>query len=244
MQFCILEFTADTTSHYMKLYRDGTPGFLVRGVFDYSSSTGGNEATSEFDKLAGVTSVYDYWNPAADVLRDPVTGSQLLHHKYAIFDEGLPTAAVWTGSFNWSNAANTVNDENSVLVHDYTLANIYFQEFWARYKESGGAGVIGVGGSAGRDRLALSQSLPNPAHGGALIRFSVPAAGAAHLQLRIYDPTGRLVRTLQNGAASPGAHEVRWDGRRENGAPAAGGVYFYRLTTGSETLTRKLVLVR
>ncbi|MEI6455702.1 MAG: T9SS type A sorting domain-containing protein, partial [bacterium] len=40
---------------------------------------------------------------------------------------------VWTGSHNWSDAANTVNDENTIVIHDATVANLYYQEFKKRF---------------------------------------------------------------------------------------------------------------
>jgi flagellar hook assembly protein FlgD len=64
------------------------------------------------------------------------------------------------------------------------------------------------------------------------------------LELVIYDLSGRRVRTLQSGRAEPGRHSVSWDLRDASGAPAHAGVYFARLSLGSEAHTRKLVVVR
>ena len=55
---------------------------------------------------------------------------------------------------------------------------------------------------------------------------------------------GRLVRTLVDGRVGSGDGVKIWDGRHEGGGQAAGGVYFYRLETGGQTLTRKMILVR
>lgn len=54
-----------------------------------------------------------------------------LHHKFGIVDHSQPLAdpIVITGSHNWSTSAETVNDENTVIVHDATIANIYHQAF-------------------------------------------------------------------------------------------------------------------
>ena len=41
---------------------------------------------------------------------------------------------VWTGSHNWSDAANTVNDENTIVIHDATASNLFYQEFAQRFK--------------------------------------------------------------------------------------------------------------
>jgi hypothetical protein len=52
------------------------------------------------------------------------------------------------------------------------------------------------------------------------------------------------VRTLLHGTREAGRHAVTWDGRSDDGAPGAPGVYFYRLTTDRATLSRKLILLR
>lgn len=236
-QFCILDFTSDSLSHALKAHRDSIPNYVVRGCFEVSAVDG----FSEWCKLDGQVSCTDYWAPRADVLQDASTVFSLLHHKYQILDEGQQSPVVMTGSHNFSNAANTTGDENTVMIHDYNIANIYFQEFWARYKESGGTAVLGVGGLDTR-RLSLLQSLPNPTRGTALIRYSLPTSRPVRLD--VYDLGGRLVRSLANGMGTSGAHEARWDGRDAAGRAVAGGVYFYRLSSGGEALTRKLVMVR
>ncbi len=57
--------------------------------------------------------------------------SGICHHKYAIVDhsEVGSDPLVITGSHNWSSTAETVNDENTVIVHDARVANLYHQEF-------------------------------------------------------------------------------------------------------------------
>ncbi|MBI4546892.1 MAG: choice-of-anchor D domain-containing protein [Ignavibacteriae bacterium] len=71
-------------------------------------------------------------------------GSGLLHHKYAIVDaeDVAGTPYTITGSHNWSNSAETRNDENTLIVQDSRVANLYLQEFGARYYEAGGTDSI------------------------------------------------------------------------------------------------------
>ncbi len=61
----------------------------------------------------------------------------ILHHKYAIIDaiSDLGSPVVITGSHNWTTAAEEVNDENTLIIHDATIANIFLQEFQARWCE-------------------------------------------------------------------------------------------------------------
>jgi len=64
----------------------------------------------------------------------------ILHHKYMIVDQGNPSSdpIVFTGSHNWSASADNINDENTLVIHDATLANIYYQQFVYRFVENHG----------------------------------------------------------------------------------------------------------
>ena len=61
-----------------------------------------------------------------------------LHHKYAIIDAETHSInpKVITGSHNWTNRAENHNDENTLIIHDADIANIFRQEFEARWCES------------------------------------------------------------------------------------------------------------
>ena len=60
------------------------------------------------------------------------------HHKYAIADAnvGGSDPIVITGSHNWSTNAETNSDENTLIIHDHTIAQTYLEEFTQRYNES------------------------------------------------------------------------------------------------------------
>jgi hypothetical protein len=90
--------------------------------------------------------------------------------------------------------------------------------------------------------FALEQNQPNPFNPTTTIRFVVPAAVRAVLS--IYSTDGRLVRTLFDDVATPGANEVTWDGRDASGTGVSSGVYFYRLSAGKSSATRKMVLLK
>jgi phosphatidylserine/phosphatidylglycerophosphate/cardiolipin synthase-like enzyme len=64
----------------------------------------------------------------------------ILHHKYAVIDNNQPDLdpVVITGSHNWSNSANTINDENTLIIHNGDIANQYYQNFVARFKANNG----------------------------------------------------------------------------------------------------------
>ena len=96
-------------------------GLKIRGLMEETEGYG-----TEFDNLRnnGVD-VYSYLNEA-----------YILHHKYCIIDafNASSDPQVITGSHNWSTSAETKNDENTVIVHDYYAAQQYFEEFSARWR--------------------------------------------------------------------------------------------------------------
>jgi hypothetical protein len=89
--------------------------------------------------------------------------------------------------------------------------------------------------------VALSNA-PNPFNSSTMITFSLAEAGPARIQ--VFDVLGRAVKTLADGACSSGEHVVVWDGTGDDGRPLASGLYFYRLTAGSSTEVRKMLLLK
>ena len=90
--------------------------------------------------------------------------------------------------------------------------------------------------------FGLSQNYPNPFTSSTVIRYSCSCL--SRVSLKIYDITGRLVRTLVDGKQRAGRYTVRWDGKDNKGRNVASGVYFVRLTAGEDTASRKLVILR
>jgi phosphatidylserine/phosphatidylglycerophosphate/cardiolipin synthase-like enzyme len=67
--------------------------------------------------------------------------SGVLHNKFLIVDQSssISDPLVLTGSHNWSNAANNTNDENTLVIHNQTIANLYYQQFVYRFIENEGS---------------------------------------------------------------------------------------------------------
>ena len=119
--------------------------------------------------------------------------SPQLHHKYGVFDATAPESdpTVITGSHNWTNAAEFNNDEVTLVIHSRAVANMYLQEFEARWGElttslttTEQAAHIGVAPNPVVDRMRLT--LPEGTH-----------------TVTLYTAQGRLVRqwqSVQDGA--------------------------------------------
>jgi hypothetical protein len=99
-----------------------------------------------------------------------------------------------------------------------------------------------VGGTPLPRRLAL-DNFPNPFNPKTTIRYALPRASSVTLE--IFDVGGRLVRSLVREERKPaGVFLVQWDGTDSSGRRVASGVYFYRLQSESETVSRKMMLLK
>lgn len=90
--------------------------------------------------------------------------------------------------------------------------------------------------------LTLAQNHPNPFNPSTTIEFYLPESG--QVTLRVFDVSGRLVRTLVDDAREPGNHSVTWNGLDENGSQVPSGVYFSQLNAGKTRLSQKMILLR
>jgi subtilisin family serine protease len=95
------------------------------------------------------------------------------------------------------------------------------------------------------EAFSLSQNYPNPFNASTSICYHIlPEEEAQWTTLRIYNLLGQEVRTLVHERQAPGRYEVIWDGRNRCGQPVSSAIYFYRLTRGDRSRTRKMVLLR
>ncbi|UCF05457.1 MAG: T9SS type A sorting domain-containing protein [bacterium] len=90
--------------------------------------------------------------------------------------------------------------------------------------------------------LTLFQNTPNPFNPVTTIRYYLPEN--SRITLGIYDISGKRVACLVNKEQKMGFNSVEWDGKDNHGNSVASGIYFFRLKTGKQTITRKMVLLR
>jgi hypothetical protein len=94
------------------------------------------------------------------------------------------------------------------------------------------------------DRMRLENAYPNPFNPSTTIRFTVgpnwvEGRQEHRVRLAVYDLLGREVAVLADRILQPGEHTVRW-----NASGFSSGMYFVRLSAGSEILTSKVVLAK
>lgn len=161
-------------------------------------------------------------------------GSALYHNKVMLIDALHPSSdpQVCTGSFNWSGAANTSNDENFIVIHDSTLANEYYQSLCKNFTDVGGAAsacpaISGIEAyDYGQQQFAV---YPNP--GTSVINVFVKNAGS-RLIVKITDQLGNIVRetsAFSNDEVSLNIEDI------------SAGLYFVSILRGDKTFTQKFV---
>ncbi len=230
--FAILTFTKFSIANKMKT-QFSPPTKMVRGVFDVANGTDPSSVYSEMKGLTGSPP----WTPGAPVYLENQTG--LLHSKYMLIDADLLSSdpIVETGSYNYSSAATFNNDENAMIFHDSLMANQYYQEFAARYVQSGGSlGITHIENTVA-ENYYMKQNYPNPFNPTTTIEFGIPKQG--FVSLKIYDILGKEVGNLVSQPLGQGVYKYTFET-----TGLSSGMYFYVLNSGSFKQTKQMVLVK
>jgi flagellar hook assembly protein FlgD len=90
--------------------------------------------------------------------------------------------------------------------------------------------------------MILDQNYPNPFNPETRISFSLPEA--SNVELNVFNIKGQLVKTLVKGVYSEGKQNIIWDGTDNNNLKVGSGIYFYKLKTEKESISRKMLLVK
>ena len=226
VDFGVMTFTRTDIANV--LVAEKNADIKVHGVMDNRTDQG-----SVFDTL--VASGVD-----VHLKGSAITG--IFHHKYGIVDaeSSYPNQYVITGSHNWSSSAENANNENTLIINSQRIANLYLQEFSARYTEAGGIDVltrVAMINSAVPLTFHLSNNFPNPFNPTTNFEFSLPKSGT--VSLKVFDIIGREVATLVNEVKPAGTYQVTW-----NAARLATGVYFFKLQSGTSIDVKKAMLLK
>lgn len=92
-------------------------------------------------------------------------------------------------------------------------------------------------------KFALEQNYPNPFNPTTTISYQVPENGQ-QVKIHIYNLLGQQVRELVNTTQDAGEYSVTWNGLDDHGTKVASGVYIYRMTSGSFSSVKKMLMVK
>ena len=173
LEFALLEFTRDDLGDAI-IDVHNSFGTNVRGIMESTNS--------QYSEFLNMTS-------AGVNVKSHSGIPNTIHHKYAIADADITASdpILLTGSHNWSNNAENNSDENTLIIHDHTTANIYLQEFTKRF-----------------DELAITSEINNLVDVKVTV-FPNPSLGTVNIdseleikKINIYLQDGKLLRTLKS----------------------------------------------
>ncbi|MFK7949686.1 MAG: phospholipase D-like domain-containing protein [Saprospiraceae bacterium] len=212
LEFAILTFTRNDLRD--DIINAHNAGVQCRGMIENINDQGGEFATLQ---TAGVQ------------MKDhPASGT--IHHKYAIIDEADPNSdpIVITGSHNWSSAAESSNDENTLIIHDARIANIFAQEFNARWLGQT------TGTKAVREIEGFETAIfPNPVQ--ETINLTIDSETVTETTIAIIDMTGKTVYTeTLNNIQGQTTHQI-------NATNLTKGTYFVTFSVNGVLTFEKVV---
>ncbi len=153
-------------------------------------------------------------------------------------------AAVPAGDFVELPDENLEGDRYSYLYRDKSFVPGETYVYRVEVETESGTILLfetdGITPPAGR--LTLHQNHPNPFNPGTTIRYYLPLS--CTVRLVVYDLTGAEICRLVDGEQAAGPQQVAWNGTNGAGEPVSSGLYFYRITAGKETASRKMLLLR
>jgi photosystem II stability/assembly factor-like uncharacterized protein len=155
---------------------------------------------------------------------------------YAAGENGIILYTV-NGGANWSPLTSGTNN---------TLRSIYFPSIDTGFTVGLNGtirkttnGITGINPVINKipEKFSLAQNYPNPFNPSTKIRFEIQEL--RFTELKVYDALGKEVKTIVNGNLGAGTYEVDFDGSN-----LTSGVYFYKLTAGGFSDTKRMILVK
>ena len=249
-------YTAASNSYFL-------PHVMGPGPMSGQQITGGfwsalNAATGEvLWENAGTTlafpSLIGVPPPGAIAMNQgPVTVANGVMYAGALDQEGTMYALnAATGNVLWSFASGGSVNSGAAVVHGVvywgsgysTLGGTqgtHLYAFTTPSLKNAGLGDNNNLTNEVQKQFVLEQNYPNPFNTSTQIRFGIPEAGK--VAVRIYNSTGELVKTLVDGNMSAGFHQVTWDATDNSGNEISNGIYFCKMTAGTHTQMKKIIL--
>lgn len=198
----------------------------------------------EFGKVFGINC--ENVNPKFMYSGDPVTQSgwintldidqrQMLSTGPFVLEKGIPQEIIIAYVVGrGTDALNSVTVSRDIVKDVIGFYNTNFSYIPVAVKETNTEEVPA--------NFVLEQNYPNPFNPSTTIKYSIPVGnGYAHslqnVRLIVYDILGREIATLLDEQQKPGIYTIKW-----NAVSNPSGIYFYRLTAGSFSMTKKMIL--
>lgn len=215
---------------------------LYFGVFTFTDVSDANAIATKIQSGVYATGIMDQnsLNFAAYPILNPVMNTNLkiysqgtlYHNKLLIVDPCTASSdpLVLTGSHNWSGLADTKNDENTLIIHDAAIANIYFQSFTQNFIDLGGTFAAPCFTTSVDENSTINDAItvyPNPGSGE--FHFSGLEKGNC---IEIFDMMGKLIfQSTQNYNQLINLEEQKK------------GIYLYRITDKTKLIQQGKICI-
>lgn len=206
----------------------------ITATWEASSDFDGNDVTYEWVLYAGADS-----SEIAAVEADDEGAATQVTLDFATVDNWLADAGLEVGEsadFVWNVRVSDGTDTIDVA-QDYDSGTNTFTPLYYRITLERGMGTSNEVDTGLPTSFDLKQNYPNPFNPTTKIAFDLPQA--SNVELNVYDMLGRKVATVVNERMNAGQHNVSFDASR-----LASGMYIYRISAGSFTSTRKMMLIK
>lgn len=197
------------------------------------------ENVSYFPQFSGLRFDYD---------RNLPIGQRIIPSSMFVNDTAFSTTAVYTASGN--EGILTAINRLGIQVSNITATNIpeytcmrnlaealdtltYLST--GRIKEVSSSGIGNTFHAV--DNFKLYENYPNPFNARTVISFWIQKP--EYVNLKVYDMAGKEVAVLLNNRLGEGMHKIIFDG-----SGLGSGVYFYRMVSGSNSITKRMVLIK
>lgn len=236
---------------------------LYFGMYTFTDVPDASQIISEYKSGVTVDGIVDQYSlsyAAYDTLSAHLDtthlkvykGGYIYHNKYVIVDPSNTCSdpLVLTGSHNWTATADAQNDENTLIIHDATIANLYYQAFKQDFTTlHGSLSHISVGGGCGtvyhreiepNEVQAVVNSdkvliYPNPAKTTFTIQYDLETT--QEVSVSATNIMGQVVSIIvSNETQEQGAHKYTF-------TPSASGIYFVRVSIGGNVSVLKVIKI-
>ena len=232
----------NTNSHILDAISSANDD-LYFGVYTFTENSEADSIVSKIQNqnvyTAGILDQYSQSFTPYSILNPVMTNklkiynqpTSIYHSKLLIADPCSPTSdpLIETGSHNWTVSADTKNDENTVIVHDHTIANIYYQSFYQNFIDLGGVLTPCSTSSSVQEINNFSIKIyPNPVND----FLTVIVNEAKQSQLIICNTFGQQFKSMKLNA---GENKINTQDFHE-------GIYFLRINNSGNIYNTKLII--
>jgi hypothetical protein len=170
----------------------------------------------------------DYIFSRTVTFADSITAGGVIYK----FGAEYPAASTISGSAPLDNAKGS--GQNFTFFLEASDTTVVLSDEWPLTGDP--VGVEEIDGQIPSD-YTLAQNFPNPFNPSTKIRYTVPEQ--ANVSLKIYDVLGKEVAELVNVEQTAGTYEASFDASR-----LSSGIYFYQLSAGNVTISKKMMLLK